>query len=165
MKYLCVVIIILGSGFIGKIIEEKYNKRVKIYNILINFANFTHINIYNLHESIINVINKFIDTVSKEFKNDFEIIKILIINNKVSIENIKKIKMFNDMNNAELLDINNFFNELGKNNLELQISFIENYKHIFEIKHSDAISAKTKKGNISFKMSICIGLMFSIIII
>jgi len=165
MKYFLIITFIISSGAIGKIIESKYKKRVNLYKELIKFADFLTINIYSLHEDIILIINKFLENEPKLIKEDFENIKKLIIEGGVSVQTLQKIKMMNDATSQELIDICEFFSMLGKNNLDTQISLIENYKHIFSIRKDEADEELKRKGKMSFKMSVCAGVMLSVLII
>lgn len=164
MKYLVIVFIVLLSGGVGKIISDKYKNRVKCYKNLIKFADFLKLNIYSLNENIVEIIDKFI-LINEEFKSDFEEIKEMIIKNNLSSQKLKLLSIFKELNDAEMLDVFNFFNLLGKNNFDLQISLIENYLHIFNLKLGECEVDMKQKGNISYKISLCVGVMISIIIV
>lgn len=164
MKYLLIVLLVCSSGYIGKLFSDKYKKRVKIYSTLIKFAEFLKLNIYSLQENIVIIFDKFISQ-NQSIGNDFDKIKQIVINNKTSVYDFRKIKLFNELKSGEIEDVKDFFNLLGKNNLDLQISLIDNYLHIFKLKLEECNIDQKQKGNISYKLSLSLGVMIAIMVL
>ena len=164
MKYLLIITIIVGSGIVGKTISEKYKSRVKFYNNLIKFANLLNLNIYSLNEGVIGIIDKFCSENSETLKYDYLKIKKLIISG-LSRNDIKNLKMCRELNDIEIDEVYGFFNILGKNNFDLQISLIEKYLCIFNNRLEETKIDLKQKGSISYKLSICAGVMLTILLI
>jgi len=164
MKYILIITIIVGSGVIGKILSEKYKSRVIFYDYLIKFANLLNLNIYGLNEDVISVIDKFCFVNNEIVKSDYLKIKELIISG-LRKDDLKKLKMCRELTSVEIDEVYGFFDILGKNSSDLQISLIEKYSCIFSNRLEESKNDLRQKGNISYKLSICCGVMLTILLI
>ena len=69
------------------------------------------------------------------------------------------------MSNEENLDISNFFNSLGKTNLQEQQTCIAHYKCRFSEQKAKSEEDKNKNGLTYFKLCIVVGLGVCIVLI
>jgi len=165
VKYFIVCIIVFTSGYIGKLFAEKYKNRVNFYGLLLKFADFLVLNIYHLHDDILNIIEKFIENNKSKYSKDLLLIKSMIKNDYCSTDQIGELKLCRDLNDIEIKEFCEFINLLGKSNLSSQVNIISNYKSIFESKYNEALGENKQKGTLLNKISISIGVLFCIIIL
>lgn len=162
MIYVLMISIIVTSGYIGKNIAQKYNNRVKLYSNLIKFANFLLLNINGFNDNISSIIEKFDD--DGKFLN---LSKLLLFGKSTDeiLAQSSLIMPYKNLTEKERKCVAEFYSKLGKYNTESQLHYISSYKSLFENEFKEAVAAQKQKGNISFKISISIGVLICIFII
>ena len=162
MVYVLIIAIIVTSGYVGNNIAQKYINRVNFYKNIIKFADFLLLNINGYNDNIISIINRYEDD-----NNCLQLKKLSFLSKSETeiLECVSNMFSYKCLSQKELKEIVEFYFLLGKFNTASQLHYITSYKNLFEHEYNDAVLAQKQKGNISFKISISIGVLICIFII
>lgn len=166
MKIVLVILVVISSSVVGKNIQLKYKNKVNIYKNLIKFADFTILKIQSFNDGLDNIFDEYISNCDNKLVSDYFIIKSIIFSSrKLEYDDMKKLKICQNLKGNEINDIMNFINLLGKNDIKSQLSSIKGYREIFKNKLYDAEKDLKQNGDLIYKVSICAGVALSILLL
>lgn len=160
LKIICIIILFCLIVYVGYGIFCYYKKRQLFYDDLINFVNYLNTEISFLKTDLISIIDRSCNKYHKEL-NDLLCSYLLNLrknNNKFSA-NLKV------LSNEENQTLSNFFNSIGRTNIEEQKVCIAHYKSRFSEQKLISEEDKNKNGLTYFKLCIVVGLGVCIVFI
>ncbi len=159
MKIMICGAIVVLCGFVGLVIKESFGKRVQFYVCVIQFIDSFSINVNFLQKDLFSFIN-LEEYKSKEFVEMLKLLKSNFINGSADL-NIKN----SILKEAELQEVVNMFLDIGKTDVENQLSLLKGYRHTFEDKLKSAKQLDCKYSPLALKMSLLVGCLISLILI
>ena len=159
-KIICLILLFILIVYVGYGILSYYKKRRQFYEDLINFVNYLNTEIAFLKTDLISLVENNCDKYHREMncalQNYLKILKYGkgVVQNKISI-----------LKDDENLELDNFFNSLGKTNLQEQQVCIAHYKERFSQQKLATEQEIDKKGSVYFKLCIVLGLGVCIVLI
>ena len=160
LKIICIIVLFCLIVYVGYGILSYYKKRQQFYEDLSNFINYLNTEISFLKTDLVSIIDKNCNSYHSEMN---DLLKFYLENIKAKKNNFEaKIKV---LSKEENLDISNFFNSLGKTNLQEQQTCIAHYKCRFSEQKTKSEEDKNKNGLTYFKLCIVVGLGVCIVLI
>lgn len=161
LKILLLLIIIIGCTYIGYGFSNYYKVRLKFFKDFLNFLEFCKTQITFYHNKIDEIFLGFLEQnqCSKDLKKFLQKIKEQFISNKII-----NVELF-ILNSNEQKLLANFFNNLGKTNVEKQNELIEFNK--FQIKSvlTDCEEKTQKFAPLATRLGFLLGLAIAICLI
>lgn len=154
-------IVILGLIFaciscLGYKLGDKYKQKEKFYYEFKNFLIYLKSEIGFFKKDIVQIVENY-QTKNRHFK--------AFLNNFVGTLNGANAENLGILSTDENLNLQKFFEGLGKSDCESQKEYIEKNIEIFDIVLSDAKQKNLKQGNMLKKLSILVGILVCIILI
>lgn len=160
MKYFCVVVIIFCFGFYGYANKIKYVKQKEFLIFIRNFLEYLYLNISIYKNNLTEIINSYkIQQINKNAKFD----DFFQNNDNFSKFNEKIINKY-IYDSLSLTILKELFLDLGKANKEIECEKIKNVVKFLEKEIEETEVDVKVKGDFSFKILLCLGLLISIII-
>ena len=155
MKIFILSIIALSVFYLGYLISLFYLKQYQIYNELVKFCEL----LINQIKFSKNPVKKIVSENINAFNSDLK----SILNDYFINEN-KKVKSVYLLNSDEE-QILNFFNSVGKLDLNGEICNIENNKAVLNLKLKEKEQNNLKYGPLSKKLGALLGILLFIIFV
>lgn len=160
LKCIGFLIVILSSISLGYLRFQKLNTRVIFLTKYLQFINYLEVEIRYSSDVVFELIKKYssIDTI-----NNFLLYFINKINDNISLpeawnQSLYKVKDICGLDNEDVELIYNFGNNLGKSDIEGQISNCKLNKELIDNRIALALDKKEKKGKLYFILYILGGL-------
>ena len=160
--YLCVAIV-LFSGLIGASIKNQFNKKIAYFNEIDMFLHFLLIKIAFFKDSMPIAINNFMSINKLKNANFFNELLCIFKTQSLNANQFKNI-LPNFITNEESQQLFNIFYSISICSLEEQNQLINNHIKANYLNIQKYKNLKINKGDIATKISICIGLVISILI-
>ena len=160
LKVICILCLFGLIVYVGYGILSYYKKRKQFYQDLIDFINYLNTEIAFLKTDLISIIDKNCNKYHNELN---ELLLLYLTNIKAGKQNFDaNIKV---LSKEENLELNNFFNSLGKTNIEEQKVCIAHYKSRFCEQKQKSEEDVNKNGIVAFKLCIVVGIGVCIVLI
>lgn len=154
MKIFFILILIGTFCYIGYSIMSYFKNRKSFFNDLVSFCKSYISEIKFSKENISKIIEKFYTSYKMPFKNFL-----------LHYNQNKLIMKSNFLNNHELCEIKNFFDQLGSKDINGELLHINNYLTTFEKFSQSASQDLDKKGKLYFKLILILGALLLLIIV
>lgn len=166
LKVAGLIILIISGTLKGISISEKYLKRVRFLNSYINFLIHLKSEISYTGKTLFEILKNY--SCPKPLETRLN--KCLTDSKFNSFENswenaFSDISYETGITNDETAMIINFGKELGNYNIQEQISHINHYINLFQIKIKDAQNKLNSKGKLTIILGICISFAIALILI
>lgn len=166
LKVAGLIILIISGTLKGISISEKYLKRVRFLHSYINFLIHLKSEISYTGKTLFEILKNYSCPKSLETRLN----KCLTDSKFNSFENswenaFSDISYETGITNDETAMIINFGKELGNYNIQEQISHINHYINLFQIKIKDAQNKLNSKGKLTIILGICISFAIALILI
>jgi len=156
MKWLFLGLIFGSISYIGFQYGNSYKEKENFYNEFSNFILFLKSQITFLKVDLLSIF--------KGYKTKDKNLNILIKNFEKNLTENKKIKL-NILKEEENLEINNFFQGLGKTDCLTQDEFLERQIETFNKKLKESKDANLRYGNMYKKLGILLAFFVCIVFI
>lgn len=152
MKLFLIILIILSSSLLGFVIYLNYSSKRKTYGYLVNFCDTCLLEIKFNKNNFKKIIEKNLDSYNQEMK---KILSSYLDKEKYNSKLFKK---------NEVVSIQNFINSLGKKDLDGEVQNLNKYRELFEQNFKKSKEDEQKKGVVSFKLFIVVGMLLGIML-
>lgn len=152
MKLFLIILIILSSSLLGFLIYLNYSSKRKTYSYLVNFCDTCLLEIKFNKNNFKKIIEKNLDSYNQEMKK--------ILSSYLDKEEYNS-KLFKK---NEVASIQNFINSLGKKDLDGEVQNLNKYRELFEQNFKKSKEDEQKKGVVSFKLFIVVGMLLGIML-
>ncbi len=152
MKLFLIILIILSSSLLGFLIYLNYSSKRKTYGYLVNFCDTCLLEIKFNKNNFKKIIEKNLDSYNQEMKK--------ILSSYLDKEEYDS-KLFKK---NEVVSIQNFINSLGKKDLDGEVQNLNKYRELFEQNFKKSKEDEQKKGVVSLKLFIVVGMLLGIML-
>lgn len=152
MKLFLIILIILSSSLLGFLIYLNYSSKRKTYGYLVNFCDTCLLEIKFNKNNFKKIIEKNLDSYNQEMKK--------ILSSYLDKEEYNS-KLFKK---NEVVSIQNFINSLGKKDLDGEVQNLNKYRELFEQNFKKSKEDEQKKGVVSLKLFIVVGMLLGIML-
>lgn len=160
MKYIFLILVFIICGLIGFYFKNKYKNQYKFLLYINKFLDYLELNVMVYKNNLYEIINNYIihkNNKNSEYNKIFQISKNTLLINSNLIESCL-------FDKSILSVVINFFNEMGKGDIENEIKKIKEFKK-FISKQIDILKIEcSTKGDLYFKFWIGIGVLMSILL-
>ena len=153
IKTISLLIVFLGSSYIGVEISNSYSKKEKFFREIIMFCDMLINNIGFNKNKIGVVIENNLDNYSGDLK---DCLSSYIAEKSIDVEFLNK---------YQNQKINDFFNGLGGFDVGSEINYINSYKLIFEDFYEKGKDENKRYGTLYSKIGIIVGLILVILFV
>lgn len=152
MKLFFIILIVLSTSFIGLLIYLNYNSKRKTYSYLVDFCDTCLLEIKFNKNNFKKIIEKNLSSYNLEMKK--------ILNCYLDKECYTS-KIFKK---SDTVFIQNFIDSLGKKDIDGEIQNLNKFKELFDQNLKKSKEDEQKKGVLSFKLLIVVGLLLGIML-
>lgn len=157
---LCVFLPIASIGFLWSL---NIKRKILFYEEMLLLNKNIEIEICYKSNDIFNIAEEA--SSDKRYENLFFLKSFKNLKNNYSYENIKNFFKLYKFENSQIKDLTDYFNKIGKSDIENQIKHLKMYEKIFENKKNSLIKKYTEKSKVYKSLSLFFGLGIAILIL
>lgn len=165
MKYILIIVIVLGVSYVGYGINKYYRKRKRYFDDLILLTERLSVDISFSKDSLITIFKNSLDSYGSESKNIITNYLEFLKDNQTELTSTLLFNKSTLIKKDEQETIYLFFKSLGRLDASNQIAEITNFKTKFVGMKDDADKDNKKFGSLSFKLAILFALLVIILLI
>lgn len=162
MIYFGCVLIILLSGYVGKLFADKYVYRDKFYQCLISLCLYFKSNIGFSHTKLEDLFNSYIKDCGG-FNQEIEFFKDVCLGRDMT--NKKPCRIFKNINQEERITIISRLKQFGVNEEKFEIEKLDQFMNYCKQKQKEYSEQRKSMQPLSYKISLAIGVVFCILIL